>query len=357
MRTTGPHNALALGKPSDVPVSPSSSAQRARRDLAARLRDIRLDSGLSAQDLSAAAGWHKSKTSRIENARQALADDDIRTWCRVCHADGLAADLIAASRTAESMYAEWRRQNLTGLRRDQERRIPPYERTGLMRIYCSTVVPGLLQTPGYATALMTAITAFQGTPDDVADAVTARMKRNQVLYAPGHRHAVVIEESVLRYRIGDAAVMNGQLDHLLEATSLPSVSLGIIPFTAGHRPMWTLEAFTCFDDQRAHVELLAAQVTITVPREIRLYLSAFTRLSALGRPARNTPGAGSRPTAVSGSTPAADEYGLSRSARVQRQSTDSLCGPRPWEKVQVTASRPRLMQRIDIRPEQHHYAP
>lgn len=178
------------------------------------------------------------------------------------------------------MYAEWR-LNLAGLRRLQERRVPLYERTRLMRVYCSNVVPGLLQTPQYASALLSAITAFQDIPDDVADAVTARMKRNQVLYQPGHRFAIVIEESVLRYQIGDADVMAEQLDHLREAMTLPSVSLGVIPFTAGPRPMWTLEAFTCFDDQRAHVELLAAQITVTVPREVRLYLHAFAHLSAL----------------------------------------------------------------------------
>ncbi|MGH3157787.1 MAG: helix-turn-helix domain-containing protein [Streptosporangiaceae bacterium] len=262
-------------------VSPSSSAQRARRDLAARLRDIRLDAGLSAQDLSTAAGWHKSKTSRIENARQALTDNDITTWCRVCGADHLATDLIAVSRATDSMYAEWRRLHLAGMRRAQESWDSAFQRTQLMRVYCSTVVPGLLQTPQYASALMSAITAFQGTPDDVADAVTARMKRNQVLCQPGHRFAIVIEESVLRYQIGSAAAMAEQLDYLLEATSLPSVALGVIPFTAEHRPMWTLEAFTCFDDQRAYVELLAAQVTITVPREVRLYLDAFAQLSTL----------------------------------------------------------------------------
>jgi transcriptional regulator with XRE-family HTH domain len=262
-------------------ISPSSSAQRARRDLAARLRDIRLDAGLSAQDLSTAAGWHKSKTSRIENARQALADSDIRTWCRVCSAAQLAPDLIAASRATDSMYAEWRRLHLTGMCRAQESWDSVFERTRLMRAYCSAVVPGLLQTPQYASALMSAITAFQGTPNDVTDAVTARMKRNQILYQPSHQFAIVIEEAVLHYQIGGAAVMTGQLDHLLRAMSLPSVSLGIIPFTAEHRPMWTLEAFTCFDDQRAYVELLTAQVTITVPGEVRLYLNAFAQLSAL----------------------------------------------------------------------------
>jgi transcriptional regulator with XRE-family HTH domain len=264
-----------------VAVSPSSSVQRARREFAGRLRDIRLEAGLTARQLSGAAGWHESKTSRIESARQALTDTDIQAWCRACGAESQAPDLIATSRATDSMYTEWRRQNLTGLRHTQEARVPLYERTRLMRVYCSTVVPGLFQTPEYATALMSSITAFQGIPDDVANAVAARMKRNKVLHEAGHRFAVVIEESVLRYWIGDAAAMAGQLDHLLEVTALPSVWLGVIPFTVEKRPMWTLETFTCFDLERIHVELLAAQVTVTAPREIRLYLDAFTELAAL----------------------------------------------------------------------------
>ena len=45
--------------------------------------------------------------------------------------------------------------------------------------------------------------------------------------------------------------------------------------------MWTLEAFTVFDDARVHVELLSAQVTVTVPGEVVVYLRAFDQLSAL----------------------------------------------------------------------------
>jgi len=69
-----------------VAISPSSSVQRARQELAGRLREIRLDAGLTARALSAAAGWHEAKTSRIESARQALSDADIQTWCQVCGA-------------------------------------------------------------------------------------------------------------------------------------------------------------------------------------------------------------------------------------------------------------------------------
>ena len=142
-------------------------------------------------------------------------------------------------------------------------------------------MPGLIQTPAYANALMSAITTFQGTPDDVEAAVRARMERNRVLRSLNHQFVILLEESVLRYRIGDAEVMAGQLGHVLNLIPLPNVRLGIIPFSASQRDMWTLEAFTAFDDARVHVELLSAQVTVTAPGEVVIYLRAFERLTAL----------------------------------------------------------------------------
>ena len=164
-----------------MPVSPSSSVQRAREQLAERLRDIRLDASLTARALSAAAGWHEAKTSRIESAKKAPSEDDIRTWCRVCGAERAIPDLIAASRSADSMYTEWRRLQPAGMRRDQENRLPLHERTKVLKAYVGTVVPGFLQTPEYATALLSAIRDFHGTPDDVADAVAARMQRKRLV--------------------------------------------------------------------------------------------------------------------------------------------------------------------------------
>ena len=262
-------------------ISPSTSVQRARADLAARLREIRLDAGLTGRALSAAAGWHEAKTSRIESAKQPLTDSDITTWCRACGAENLAADLIAASRAADSMYVEWRRLQRTGLRRLQQSRLPLYDSTRLFRVYCSNVIPGFLQTPGYATALLSAIAVFRGTPDDVEEAVAARISRNRILHTAGRRFAIVIEESVLRYQLGDPATMAGQLGHLLDIMAVPAVSLGVIPLAAAPRPMWTVEGFTVFDDARVHVELLSAQVTVTAPTEVALYLHAYGKLAEL----------------------------------------------------------------------------
>jgi transcriptional regulator with XRE-family HTH domain len=264
-----------------VAISPSSSVQRARERLAERLRDIRLDAGLTARALSAGAAWHEAKTSRIESAKQAPSEDDIRTWCRVCRAERAVPDLIAASRSADSMYTEWRRLQPAGMRRDQENRVPLWERTKVLKAYVSTVVPGFLQTPEYATALLSAIRAFHGTPDDVADAVAVRMQRKRLMQSGNQRYIAIIEEAVLRQVVGDAEIMSRQLGYLLEATALPAVSLGVIPFSAAGRPVWPLEAFTVFDDEQVTVELLSAQVTVTTPSEIVLYARAFDRLSSI----------------------------------------------------------------------------
>lgn len=262
-------------------ISPSSSVQRAREQLAERLRDIRLDARLTARALSAQAGWHEAKTSRIESAKQAPSEDDIRIWCRVCGAERAIPDLIAASRSADSMYVEWRRLQPGGMRRDQERRVPLYERTKVLKAYVGTVVPGLLQTREYAMELLSAIRVFHGTPDDVAEAVNVRMQRKRMLQSGQHRFTAIIEEAVLRQKVGDAEIMAGQLTYLLEASALPSLSLGIIPSAISGRPVWPLEAFTVFDDTKVIIELLSAQVTVTAPSEVVLYVRAFEKLSAL----------------------------------------------------------------------------
>jgi transcriptional regulator with XRE-family HTH domain len=261
-------------------VSPSSSARAARITVATRLRELRLDASLSAKELSAACGWHAAKTSRIEHAQAPPSDADIRRWAEVCGAAEQAPDIIAASRTADSMYLEWRRTHRTGMRRAQEGVVPLYERTRLFRVYSANVVPGLVQTPGYATALMKSFTRFQGTPDDVAEAVAARMARSHVVREGDHRFHLILEEAVLSSRIADADAMAGQLGYLLAVMALPSVSLGVIPATT-QRPLWMLETFNLYDEEQVFVELLTAAVTVTAPREIADYSRAFAELSQM----------------------------------------------------------------------------
>ncbi|MGH2599019.1 MAG: helix-turn-helix domain-containing protein [Dehalococcoidia bacterium] len=261
--------------------SPSSSAREARKALADRLREIRLDAGLTCRALARHAGWHESKCSRIEHARTVPSEADITLWCETCGAAEQTPDLIASARAIESMYIEWRRLQRGGLRQLQDVGTRQCEAAQHVRAYHSQVVPGFFQTPGYATALLNEIARFHETPNDVEQAVAARMERHRLLREGGRRFGVVIEEAVLRYQVGEPATMAGQLGHLLDEATLPSVSLGIIPFSRVARPMWTLEGFTLFDEVLVDVELLSANVTVTQPREIALYSKAFGEFAAM----------------------------------------------------------------------------
>jgi transcriptional regulator with XRE-family HTH domain len=268
----------------------SSSVLHARQQVADRLREIRLDSGLSLRAVAEAAGWHESKSSRIEGARTRPSDSDIRAWCRACGAEQQAADLIAASRAADSTWTQWRRLERPGLRRAQESVIPLWEATREFRIYSPFLIPSPVQSESYIRALLKAVRDRRPNPvDDVEDAVAVRMAREHVIYEPGHEFTVIVEENALRHRIGGSGAMGEQLEYLRAAMAVPSVRLGIIPFTADRSPLRPVEMFFMFDDTEVQVELVSGWLRVTQPSEIDMYLQAFTRLSQMavyGREAR-----------------------------------------------------------------------
>ncbi|GAB1822740.1 helix-turn-helix domain-containing protein [Herbidospora sp. RD11066] len=269
---------------------PSSSVQQARQAIADRLRDIRLSAELSARAVARAAGWHESKCSRIEHARTSPSDADIRIWCRICGAEELIPELIAASRSAGTMYVEWRRLERAGLKQAQESARPLFERTRRFHAYSTWLIPGPLQTATYTRAILKATAARRGLSSDVEGAVAVRMERQRVLYEGDHTFAILIEEATLRMLIGGPDVMAGQLGHLLEVSALPSVSLGILPSSVDRSAMRPVEDFWIFDEAQVNVELVSAWLTITQPKEIEMYMRVFTdlaRLAVYGPPARS----------------------------------------------------------------------
>ncbi|MCX4823362.1 helix-turn-helix transcriptional regulator [Streptomyces sp. NBC_01142] len=264
-----------------MPISPSSSARSARETVARRLRDLRKASGLTVSELADRCGWHHAKTSRIENARTAPSAKDIRLWCRACGDADQADDLIVQSLNAESMYSEWRHQVRSGLKQLQDSWVEFFHETQLFRVYSSTLVPGLLQTEGYAAALLSTIADFREIPNDGPEAAAARVQRSRVIHDPGHRFVLLVEEAALYYRLGEADAMAAQLGYLLTVGALPSVSLGVIPMATQQRRLWPQETFHMYDDTLVSVELLSAQVNITQPSEVALYLKAFEELRTM----------------------------------------------------------------------------
>jgi transcriptional regulator with XRE-family HTH domain len=256
----------------------TSTAQEAKEAFGARLREIRRDAGLSARALAALAGWHFTKVSKIELAKQNPSNADIRIWCRHCGAEDQVTDLVAALRNIEAQYIEWRRALRAGTKRRQEIQRKWEHESQLLRIYEPLLIPGLLHTSAYATKIVRTAVSFYDVPDDVEQSVDARLARQDALYAGTRRFHLIVGEQALRTRLGDRETMQGQLGRVLEASTLPRLRLGIIPASAVHQ-VWPIHGFWIFDQRMVRVETYTAELTITQPQEIGLYEKAFDALS------------------------------------------------------------------------------
>ncbi|MCM6778131.1 helix-turn-helix transcriptional regulator [Nocardia sp. CDC159] len=251
------------------------AVQQSREALGSRLRDLRKESGLTARAFARAVNWVPSKVSKLERGRQTPTESDIRTWCRQCRAENQTADLIASLRNIEAAYLEWRRMRLPHRQRQS---IAWESGTKLMRWYEPVLVPGLLQTPEYAEAVLGRVQDFyHGSRDDLPDGLAARLERQQVLYRGDHRFHFILAEQALHTTVGNDDIMFGQLDRLLIAMSLPRVVIGVIPSDAQF--IVPLSNFCMFDTKRVLVETITAELTITQPGELVLYEKTFQTLA------------------------------------------------------------------------------
>jgi transcriptional regulator with XRE-family HTH domain len=256
----------------------SSKQQRAREAFGNRLREIRLDAGLSGRQLASITGFHYTKVSRVEHGGQSLSDADIRTWCDACGADSRATDLIAQMRAVDTLYRDYRHAARRGLRQLQEPWVALYERTTFFRVHEHWVVPGLIQTEAYSMAVMTHWRDVMSLPEDDTEAANAiRMNRQRILRLGDRRFVFLLAEQVLYSRVPSAPAMLDQLDRLAEVMRLPRVSLGLIPATSG-LDGHSQTSFWIFDESLVQVETLTTGLDVTRPEEIELYLAAFERM-------------------------------------------------------------------------------
>ncbi len=259
----------------------ATTVHQAREALGHRLREVRRDAGLTGRELAVLAGWHSSKVSKIEYGKQTPTEEDIRVWCRHGGVPDQADELVVAARDIEATYVEWRRRLRTGTKARQEKSIAVEGETTLFRWYEPVLIPGLLHTAEYAAAVLRRVVEFYEVPDDVAAGVAARMERQQILYGAGRRFHFVVAQQALRTMVGDHDVMVGQLDRLLTVMSLARVRLGVIPANAAYRV--PSNQFIIFDERLVQVEAVSAEISVTQPREIALYVRAFAELAKAAR--------------------------------------------------------------------------
>ncbi|TCO60566.1 helix-turn-helix domain-containing protein [Actinocrispum wychmicini] len=268
--------------------SGASNVHEARIALGNRLRELRTDAGMSGKELAESLSWRPSKVSKIEHAKQTPSDADIRAWTTATKREAEAPDLLASLHTLEIQHAEWQRQLRGGLKPHQSEIAEINAKTRLFRVFESTYIPGLLQTAQYARhRFAQSITVFK-IPNDINEAVRARVQRQDILYRPEKRFHFVLTEAALRYRLCPPEIMLGQLDRLISMAALPNVKLGIVGFETAY-VVAPAHGFWLLDEERVMVETFSAELNLAQPQETALYGTVFDSLAAVasyGRSAR-----------------------------------------------------------------------
>ncbi|MGV9652695.1 helix-turn-helix domain-containing protein [Streptomyces sp. NPDC003554] len=155
-----------------------------------------------------------------------------------------------------------------------------------LRTYEPHYVTGLLQTHGYARAVLRG-----GFPneneEDLQRRVDLRLTRQRLLEgSEAPTLWVVMEEAVLHRVVGGAEVMREQIDRLLEVSELDHISLDVVPFTAGAH-VGACAPFTYFRFEEPELpdivysEILSASVYLDQRSDVVAHLEAHNRMSLL----------------------------------------------------------------------------
>jgi transcriptional regulator with XRE-family HTH domain len=206
-----------------------------RRRLAVELRRLRERAGLTGDEAAERLGWSASKISRIETHHIGVKPADLHRLLELYGVDAARrSELEALAR--ESADAGRLLVHPSALTAELSALITIEAEAAAECNWEPQIVPGLLQTEGYARAIIQAWKAmFPMTREEVERRVTARLARQQLLTRdPPLQLSAVVDESVLRRKIGSSSIMREQLAHLADACSWPNVEVRVLPLDSEH---------------------------------------------------------------------------------------------------------------------------
>jgi transcriptional regulator with XRE-family HTH domain len=214
--------------------TPGSPTVRRRR-LAAELRSIRESKGKSGDVVAAALKWSPSKISRYELARTGLKLREVEKLLDYYEIAGSRRESLLELAKDASQKGWW--EEFTDfLSADYQQFIGLEHEATSVAVWHVEVVPGLLQTEAYARHIISSYNQVEPiAPGMIERLVRVRMQRQQVLgREPELALSVVLDESILRRRIGDNRVMYEQLQRLAREADRPNVTLRILRLDSKH---------------------------------------------------------------------------------------------------------------------------
>jgi transcriptional regulator with XRE-family HTH domain len=266
-----------------MPASPSLR----RRRLAAELRKLRDQSGLSATDAARKLGWQASRLSRIETRQSGITTPDLRKMLVAYDVEDEEYRAYLAEMARRVNERGWWQKYAGMIVSEYADLISLEMEARTIRAYEQELVPGLLQTPDYARAVFR-----NGWPTETFEQidrrVEVRIERQEALTradSPPPRFNVILSEGVLRRPVGGYEVMRKQIEHLIQPRDRASVTVQVLPFDAGVHPSmvgpFTMIAFPDPDDLGVvNVENATGALFLEEPGEIRVYEEIWGSLQA-----------------------------------------------------------------------------
>jgi transcriptional regulator with XRE-family HTH domain len=205
-----------------------------RRRLRTELREARLAQGLTQEQVAKAMEWSPSKMIRIESAQNGISTNDLKALLPLY---GITEEQrvkrllgLARAARARGWWSAYR-----GVAGDPLLQLIEFESAASVVRQCETqVVPGILQTEEYARAVLEDFYGGTSEAGRIGTLIELRTRRQELLDRedPPSMH-FRLDEPAIRRLVGSAALMRSQLRALIEMAAKPSVTIEIMPFTAG----------------------------------------------------------------------------------------------------------------------------
>jgi transcriptional regulator with XRE-family HTH domain len=260
--------------------------------LGGHLRRLREERRITLEQAAEAIRGSHSKISRMEHGRVGFKERDI--------GDLLTLYGVTGGEEREALLNLAREANTPGWWQAYSDILPhwvePYfgleAAASFIRSYQVQFVPGLLQTEGYARAVIRLGTAVS--EDEIARRGEVRVSRQEILSKPNPpRVWAVVDEGALRRPIGGREVVREQIRHLIDMADHPAVTLQILPFQVGAHPAmggpFTILRFAEPDLRDVvYIEQLTSALYLDKPAEVDSYLEVMEQLCLQAEPASNT---------------------------------------------------------------------
>ncbi|MFF9909786.1 helix-turn-helix domain-containing protein [Streptomyces sp. NPDC013457] len=262
--------------------------------LGKRLQDLRERAGLKREEAAKILRVAPATIRRMETAEVALKIPYVQLLLKAYGITDSEAEAFVALTEEANLPGWWQRFHdvLPGW---FSMYVSLEGAASLIREYEPQFVPGLLQTEGYARAILCSGAVGGSDAEEIERHVALRMERQSLLTredAP--KFWVIMDETVFRRPVGDGPeVMRDQLDRLLEASELPNVTLQIAEFSSGHHP-GTYGPFVLFRfavpelPDMVYSEYLTGAVYLDARPEVASHLEVMDRMAAQAATAQRT---------------------------------------------------------------------